>query len=143
MMENLKFTSFHVDFSTLDIERGEVPVSLAEGVYVFQPIIFSPFRLAPTAELASRFREYAETWRRQTRHLSSVAKMVSHPAYLAIIGMGYEAIPLLLIELRDRPDHWFAALNRITNEDPVPPGSTFGEAAEAWLAWGRKKGYLR
>jgi type I restriction enzyme M protein len=89
------------------------------------------------------FRAYAETWRRQTRHLSSVAKMVSHPSYEAIIGMGKTAIPFLLAELRDRPDHWLVALNRITLEDPAKPQSTFPQAVDAWLAWGRKKRYLQ
>jgi hypothetical protein len=139
----MEMTSFHLDFSTLEIEMGKATIGSPGGTYVIQPIIFLPFRLESIPDLASRFREYTETWRRQTQHLSSVAKMVSHHAYLAIIDMGHDAIPLLLIELRDRPDHWFVALNRITNEDPVPPGSTFGEAVEAWLAWGRKKGYLR
>jgi len=37
---------------------------------------------------------------------------------------------------------WFWALNAITGTDPVPAGSTFQEAAEAWLKWGRERGYL-
>lgn len=98
---------------------------------------------ASDADLPSRFRAYAETWRRQTQHYSSVSKMISHPAYTAIIEMGREAVPLLLEELRDRPDHWLVALNRITQEDPTPSGSTFSEAVEAWLGWGRERGYLQ
>jgi hypothetical protein len=98
---------------------------------------------ASDADLPSRFRAYAETWRRQTQHYSSVSKMISHPAYTAIIEMGREAVPLLLEELRDRPDHWLVALNRITREDPAPSGSTFSEAVEAWLGWGRERGYLQ
>ncbi len=94
-------------------------------------------------DLASQFRTCVETWHRQTQHLSSIIKMVSHPAYVAIIEMGHKVIPLLLEELRDRPDHWFVALNRITGEDPVVPGSTFNEAVGAWLVWGRGKGYLQ
>jgi len=94
-------------------------------------------------DLPSRFRAYADAWHRQTRHLSSVSKTVSHPAYQAIIDMGESAVPLLLVELRDRPDHWLVALNRITREDPAKPGSTFREAVDAWLAWGRQQGYLR
>jgi type I restriction-modification system DNA methylase subunit len=93
-------------------------------------------------DLPSRFRAYVETWRRQTQHLSSLSKIVSHPAYQAIIDMGTSVLPLLLTELKERPDHWLFALNRITNEDPVKPGSTFNEAVAAWLVWGQTNGYI-
>jgi hypothetical protein len=93
--------------------------------------------------IEQKFRAYVDTWRRQTRHQSSVAKMVSHPAYTAIIEMGKVAVPWLLRELRDRPDHWLVALHKITNQDPAKPKSTFSEAVEAWLSWGSKKGLLK
>jgi hypothetical protein len=56
--------------------------------------------------------------------------------------MGREGLPLLLEELSKQPDHWLVALNAITGIDPVPTGATFKEAVDAWLEWGRKKGYL-
>lgn len=89
------------------------------------------------------FMENVEIWRRQTRHMSSVAKMVNHPAYRKIMTMGKPVLPLLMAELRDRPDHWLVALNAISGEDPAPEQSTFTQAVEAWLEWGRKMGYLR
>jgi hypothetical protein len=76
------------------------------------------------------------------RHVSSVTKMVSHPSYRRIIGLGRPALPFLFRELEREADHWFVALNAITGADPVLPGATFSEAAESWLAWGQKKGYL-
>jgi type I restriction-modification system DNA methylase subunit len=93
-------------------------------------------------DLASRFRAHADRWRRQTQHMSSLTKMVSHPSYQAIIEMGDRAVPLLLEELRDRPDHWLVALNKITGQDPAEPKSTFSEAVESWLSWGRQRRYL-
>jgi hypothetical protein len=68
--------------------------------------------------------------------------MTAHPSYRRIMGMGREALPLLLRELSERPDHWLVALNAITGEDPAPEGGTFTEAVHAWLAWGAEKGYL-
>jgi len=105
-------------------------------------------KLSPASEsdgddIPKRFRVYAEAWRGQTRHTSSLTKMITHPAYKAIIAMGTPALPLLLAELRDRPDHWLIALNRITGEDPALPGSSFTQAIEAWLDWGRRKGLLK
>jgi hypothetical protein len=69
--------------------------------------------------------------------------MASHPAYRKIIEMGRPAIPLILRELKQRPDHWFLALNAITGEDPVRPGDGFDEAVEAWLHWGREQSHIR
>jgi hypothetical protein len=81
-------------------------------------------------------------WRRDTKHYSSLTKMVLHPSYLRVIGMGRQVLPLLLKELLMRKDHWLIALNAITGEDPASPDSTFQEAVDAWLRWGREKGYL-
>lgn len=97
---------------------------------------------SPTTDLEEQFRSLAETWRRETRHLSSVTKMITHPAYLRILGLGPSAVPLLLQELQTRPDHWLIALKATTGEDPAPEGSTFPEAVQAWLEWGRSRGYL-
>jgi hypothetical protein len=88
------------------------------------------------------FSHLAEQWRRDTHHLSNISKKILHPAYLRIMGMGERVVPLLLAELRARPDHWFVALRAITNIDPVQPGSNPRMAREAWLAWGRNQGLV-
>lgn len=87
------------------------------------------------------FREQVERWKNETGHLSSITKMTSHPSYLRIIGFGREGLPLILQELRERPDHWLVALNAITGEDPAPDGASFREAVAAWIKWGESKGY--
>lgn len=97
---------------------------------------------APPSSLEDEFRAHVSKWRKDTQHTSSVTKMISHPSYLRIIGMGREILPLLLKELDEHRDHWLVALKAITGEDPAPEGSNLNEAAEAWLAWGREKGYI-
>jgi type I restriction enzyme M protein len=97
---------------------------------------------APSA-LALEFKAHVEKWRKETQHTSSITKMISHPSYRRIMGMGRDALPLIFAELKERPDHWLVALSAITGEDPVPENSTFNEAAEAWLAWGEKKGFTQ
>jgi type I restriction enzyme M protein len=92
--------------------------------------------------LELEFKAHVEKWHKDTRHTSSLTKMISHPSYRRIMGMGRDALPLVLRELKERPDHWLVALNAITGEDPVPADSKFNEAVEAWLAWGKGKGYL-
>jgi hypothetical protein len=100
--------------------------------------------LATSESLESKFNACAEVWRAQTRHMSSITKMTSHPAYREIIKMGEAAVPLILRELANRPDHWFAALHEITGHDPVPKNSQgrLGEMTESWLDWGRRHGYI-
>ena len=89
-----------------------------------------------------KFKALAEQWRRDTEHVSFVKKACMHRAYQQIIGMGRDAIPLLLRELQQNPDHWFWALNAITGEDPAQSEDTFDGAVKAWLTWGKENGYL-
>lgn len=64
--------------------------------------------------------------------------------YQHIIGMGWDAVPFLLVEMAREPDQWFWALEAITEENPVPQESRgrVREATEAWLAWGRERGLI-
>jgi hypothetical protein len=99
--------------------------------------------LDPQQNLESDFKVQVEQWRRETLYTSSLTRMVMHPSYLRIIGMGRSVLPLFFKELAERPDHWLVALNAITGQDPAPAESTFDDAVGAWLDWGRRHGYLR
>jgi hypothetical protein len=92
-----------------------------------------------TLPLATKFQELAGRWKDATEFLSSPADMINDPAYREIIAMGGPVIPLILTELKMRPDFWFAALREITGEDPVPPEARGDVRAmsDAWLKWGR------
>ncbi len=70
--------------------------------------------------------------------------MAKNAAYQEIIALGAAAIPLILAELRRKPDHWFVALNALTRVDPIPPASRgkLDEMAAAWIQWGTANGYL-
>ena len=96
------------------------------------------------AELERTFFELANRWRDETALLSSVTRMAMHPAYQRIIGMGPAAVPLILRELEQRPEHWFWALTAITGEDPVRPedAGDIERMSQAWLAFGHAQGYL-
>lgn len=94
-------------------------------------------------KLQDEFHLLAKKWRKDTQYFSSAAKMAQHPAYRRIMDMGKAVLPYLLNELNQNPDHWLVALNTITGENPAPENSTFDEAVQAWLAWGRKEGYLQ
>lgn len=96
-------------------------------------------------DLAERFVVLVGAWRRETEEHSSASRMALHPAYQEIIAMGMPAVPLLLGELRKRPDFWFKALREITKENPVPArcAGNVKKMADAWIKWGKKKGLIK
>ena len=96
------------------------------------------------AILEQEFRELAETWRRQKGGISSISRKVTLPSYLRIIGLGSAIIPLILEELQRQPDHWFVALDALTNANPVSESerADFNQTVAAWLRWGRERGHI-
>jgi hypothetical protein len=98
---------------------------------------------AQQARLETRFRNLAAAWKDEAAVLSSVSDTIALPLYQEIIRMGPPAVPLLLRELERDPHYWFWALTAITGEDPVPPSSrgNVAEMIQAWLRWGKDKGY--
>jgi len=70
--------------------------------------------------------------------------MAMLPSYQRIIGMGLAAVPLLLEELSREPDHWFWALEAITEENPVPreAAGNVPLMAKAWVEWGKQHGFV-
>jgi hypothetical protein len=79
---------------------------------------------SPSATIANgvneRFSRLAAEWKEQSRYLSNSAQMAMLEPYQRIIGMGQAAVPLILGELQREPDHWFWALEAITEQNPVP-----------------------
>ena len=88
----------------------------------------------------SLFTRLVEQWHVERGITTSLSDMIVCPSYLRIIAMGERALPLILNQLRregDDPDHWFAALEAITGEDPVPENA-YGDTvkiAKVWLLW--------
>jgi hypothetical protein len=126
------------DYSFARNRVRDIPPSAHRG-YEFATRQLKRRKLEKRA-LISDFQAHVERWKAETMHLSSIPRRILHQSYLHIISMGYSALPLLLAELRDRPDHWLVALNAITTEDPAEENATFSEAVGAWLKWGRDRG---
>lgn len=94
------------------------------------------------SQAEEQFQELAAKWRKETRHISSLTKIILHPAYQRIIGMGPVAIKFILQELEQKPHHWFWALESITGENPVQPEDDFDAAVRSWLRWGQERGLI-
>ena len=86
------------------------------------------------------FERLADEWLEQRPRGVDVAQMTRHHAYQSIIDIGPDAAPWLLDRLAQRPDHWFHALNQITNAQPVQPQNhgVIAAMAQDWIAWGRQ-----
>jgi len=57
--------------------------------------------------------------------------------------MGSHVLPLIFRELPEGRSLWFWALHAITREDPVVEDESGDQAVEAWLTWGKERGYTR
>jgi hypothetical protein len=107
-------------------------------------MLATPPLLMPPHELEMLFARLVAEWHRETDLLSNSTKASMHPAYQRIIGLGAQAIPLILREMQAQGGHWAWALRAITGENPAAQveGGNIRAAREAWLAWGRERGYL-
>ncbi len=104
-----------------------------------------PATFAHTNTLKTKFETLADEWRRNTAFSSSITEIVLDPNYQQIIGMGVAAVPLILNELRNAPEHWFWALAAITGANPAQnePDGDIQAAADAWIRWGVRRGIIR
>ena len=91
-----------------------------------------------------RFERLAAEWKQRSKYLSNTAQMAMLLPYQRIIGMGLTAVPFILEELEREPNQWFWALEAITEENPVPAEAA-GKVrlmAQAWIDWGKQKGFM-
>ena len=91
--------------------------------------------------LEEYFHLLVRQWHEQRNEASSsISEVIACPAYLRIIAMGSRVLPLIIEQLKsegDEPDHWCAALEAITGDNPVPEnahGDTL-RIARAWIDW--------
>ena len=97
------------------------------------------------ANRRNRFERMRDSWAEATQWSSSTTEIAMHPAYQAIIGMGTDALPMILRELRDRGGYWYWALKAISDEDPVPPldRGDIPKMDAHWIRWGACKGLIQ
>ncbi len=101
---------------------------------------FAVARAEETPALEEVFNGLVDSWTNDTGGYSVTSRRYAHPSYQAIVGMGKAVVPLILRRLEQHPDWWFEALTALAKPktNPVRKGSTFSEAVDAWLEWGRR-----
>src|SRR3990167_860853 len=108
----------------------------------FRMIFAAPEAAVMAAQEAGiKFQSLVDAWRLERGAKSSITEAAMCPAYQSILGMGPDAVPLLLKQLKsdgDKPDHWFWALKAISGADPVSANDrgNLKRMAAAWLEWG-------
>jgi len=97
----------------------------------------------PAKSVGSTDARFAELASKCEKEVGSVtlARIKSHPAYLEILSMGDDVVPLILAQLsQGKYDDWLPALRRITGVNPVQASCDNATQAVAWLNWARGRG---
>lgn len=81
-----------------------------------------------------RFLNHYNSWRNDTKFLSSIRPIIGHDDFKAIVAMGNRAVPFILDEIEARPSNLVWALNlifqrKITNRQDV----TVTDACRLWI----------
>jgi len=91
------------------------------------------------ADVKREFEIYKTIWKSETMFSSSTTEIINHPAYLHIISLGKEVVPLLLRDMQQTSNHWFNALYKITGADPIPEehSGKIQLMISDWLKWAK------
>ena len=108
------------------------------------PITINKAPRAPDNDSEAEFALLADQWRAERPRGMDLADLTASPAYRAVVNMGTRAIRPILLQLKRKVEHWYCALNEITGENPIPVEAEgkLKLMAEAWLKWGRERGYI-
>src|SRR5260370_31656761 len=88
------------------------------------------------------FQALADQWWRETAHFSYLPRKYQHVAYRKILAMSTRAVPLILRRLKEEGGWWFEALAAITMENPARDVAGYEGGKDAWLRWGRERGFI-
>jgi len=121
---------------------GNESTKIKECIVEMMDHFLKPFT-RQSADIETKFFTLKQRWEENTAMLSSITEIAMHPDYQQIIGMGPIAIPLIIRELKNKPNHWFWALKSISGEDPVTPEKRgrIKEMTEAWINWWEESQY--
>ncbi|MCA8907270.1 MAG: hypothetical protein KDA64_05195 [Rhodospirillaceae bacterium] len=118
----------------LDTGSGGVYSSI--GVPSFSALRFVRYRPS-RRDFVGEFDALLRNWRYKARSMSSSDQIINLPEFARIVEMGKKVVPLIINELRSRPDHLVAAMVLITGESPITDrerGDMY-KMADAWIDW--------
>ena len=83
------------------------------------------------------FSYYLDTWKQQTKFLSSTSRIKENHAFRKIVDMGGNAVPYILEEIERQPSQLVWALNEIFHKR-IGQTSNVSEACKLWIKELRK-----
>jgi len=135
-------------FSNISLEQVQGRVSrgldlvIQESSDLIAPHSRPTNALVVDQALEKEFERLVANWKRETRAQSSLGEIFTNDSYQRILGMGKDALPMILADLQKAPGHWFYALEKIVGHDVASGAKTFGEARDNWLQWGYKQNLI-
>jgi hypothetical protein len=118
--------------------------SLVGDLYFWSPVVDTmSVESNRDKNVEAIFRKLAERWQKETINFSLAYQKTGHEAYKKIVALGWPVVPIILGDLRQKPDLWFDALATITGEDPIiDHPEIYGDVkamAQRWIDWGKQK----
>lgn len=91
------------------------------------------------ARVRESFEQLADELEESAAPLSSTRRAVKTPAFLEILALGPDVLPLALDRLKASSNRplWLRVLGTFTSSPPGLGKATVEEATAAWIAWGR------
>jgi hypothetical protein len=129
-------------FATPTLGSGYAPFESVKKYLSDKPL---RIRVADDPRLNETIFGLAQKWQQERLRGADIHEIIESPSYQEIVKIGQRAIRPLLLMVRRNPDHWFPALVAITRANPVPAESEgrIKEMADAWIKWGKERGYIR
>jgi hypothetical protein len=133
--------------ANMDLSEEKVASYRAKIWEHIDPKVALLFREYATSRsgLKQTFEKAATEWENDTMHLSGPGPQ-DHPAYLAIIAMGKDTIPLILKKIADGcPWQWYGMLAKIIGDHPEILEKDRGRlepVRKTYLEWAKSRGYF-
>jgi hypothetical protein len=138
-------TSIYFEKGSESITLGETgQLDVKDNYYKYFTSISIYLRNRYYMALEDYFNSLKYLWLEETKYSSNIYYTTKHPAYLKIIQLGKDVLPLILKDLSESNTHWFFALREISGANPIQNEhlGNIQEMTNDWLVWGKGMNYI-
>lgn len=91
-------------------------------------------------QLKKQFDFYSSIWKDETIFFSSISEITNNSAYISIISLGQEVLPLIIDDLKISDSHWFYALEALTGCNPIKENhkGIIPLMKNDWIEWAKE-----
>lgn len=122
-------------------ERTSSVHSMLEDFWQYPEAETAVCVVGPNLTVEERFHKLADEWSCETGSSSSMMATTRHPKYAEIIDLGWDVLPVMLMDLQTNHRFWFPALYEITHVRPFDESDVGNgkRMIQAWVEWGKRK----